>query len=68
MKSAYGYHILKVADIQPARTRPFSDCKGEVIAAIRAQKEEAAFTAWLEGLKMKAIVKKETPILSTKKP
>ena len=68
VKSAYGYHILKVADIQPARTRPFSDCKGEVIAAIRAQKEEAAFTAWLEGLKMKAIVKKETPILSTKKP
>ena len=68
VKSAYGYHIFKVTDIQPARTRPFPDCKEDVMAAIRAHKEEAAFTVWLEGLKMKAIVKKETPILSTKTP
>lgn len=68
VKSAYGYHIFKVMDIQPARTRPFSDCKEDVMAAIRAQKEEAAFAVWLEGLKTKAIVKKEIPILSTKTP
>lgn len=68
VKSAYGYHIFKVTDIQPARTRPFSDCKEDVMAAIRAQKEEAAFAVWLEGLKMKAIVKKETPVLSAKTP
>lgn len=68
VKSAYGYHIFKVTDIQPARTRPFSDCKEDVVAAIRAQKEEAAFTVWLEGLKVKAIVKKETSLLSTKTP
>lgn len=68
VKSAYGYHIFKVTDIQPARTRPFSDCKEDVMAAIRAQKEEAAFAVWLKGLKMKAVVKKETPILSAKTP
>jgi foldase protein PrsA len=66
VKSAYGYHIFKVTEIQPARARSFADCKEEVIAGIRAQKEDAAFTAWLEGLKMKAIVKKETHILKEK--
>lgn len=59
VKSAYGYHIFKVAEIRPARVRSFPDCKEEVIAAMRAQKEDAAFTVWLEGLKMKAVVKKE---------
>jgi parvulin-like peptidyl-prolyl isomerase len=68
VKSAYGYHIFKVTDIQPARTRSFSDCKEEVMADIRAQKEEAAFAVWLEGLKTKAVVKKEIPILSAKTP
>lgn len=66
VKSAYGYHIFKVTEIQPARTRSFSDCKEEVMAGIRAQKEDAAFTVWLEGLKMKAIVKKEKQILRAK--
>ncbi len=60
VKSAYGYHIFKVTEIQPARTRSFADCKEDVMADIRAQKEDAAFTVWLEGLKIKAVVKKET--------
>lgn len=68
VKSAYGYHIFKVTDIQPARTRSFSECKEDVMADIRAQKEEAAFAVWLEGLKTKAVVKKEIPILSAKTP
>jgi parvulin-like peptidyl-prolyl isomerase len=66
VKSPYGYHILKVMEIQPAKTRPFADCKEEVIAAIRTQKEDAAFTSWLEGLKIKAVIKKETSLLREK--
>ena len=68
VKSAYGYHVFKVTEIQPARTRSFSECKEEVMADIRVQKQDAAFTAWLEGLKIKAIVKKETHILKEKTP
>lgn len=68
IKSAYGYHVFKVTEIQPARTRSFSDCKEEVMAEIRAQRQDAAFTAWLEGLKIKAIVKKETHVLKEKTP
>ncbi len=67
IKSDYGYHIFKVTDIQPARTRSFPECKEDVMAAIRVQKEEAAFTRWLDGLKLKAVVKKETRVLSRKK-
>ena len=63
VKSAYGYHIFKVTEIRPARARSFADCREIVMARIRAQKEDAAFTVWLAGLKAKAIVKKEIDIL-----
>lgn len=66
VKSDYGYHIFKVTDIQPARTRSFFECKEDVMADIRAQNEDAAFTRWLDGLKLKAVVKKETHGLSQK--
>lgn len=63
LKSAYGYHIVKVTDIQPARTRSFADCREDIIAVIRAQKEDAAFAVWLDALKLKSVVKKETSVL-----
>ncbi len=66
VKSAYGYHIFKVLKIEPARTRSFSDCKEVVLAGILAQKKDAAFTVWLERLKIKAIVKKENLLLQSK--
>ena len=66
VKSAYGYHIFKVTEIQPARARSFADCREIVMAGIREQKEDAAFTAWLDGLKAKAIVKKEIHLLKKK--
>jgi hypothetical protein len=40
--------------------------KEEVIAEIRAQKEDAAFTTWLEALKMKVVIKKESTVLREK--
>jgi parvulin-like peptidyl-prolyl isomerase len=66
VQSPYGFHIFKVLEIQPAKTRNFADMKEEVIAEIRAQKEDAAFTAWLEALKMKAVIKKESTVLREK--
>jgi len=68
VKSAYGYHIFKVTEIRPARERAFPDCREEVIAGLRARKEDAAFAVWLEGLKAKAVVKKETHVLREKTP
>ena len=59
VKSAYGYHLFKVTEIKPARMRSFPDCREDVLASVRAKKQDAAFTVWLEGLKVKAVVKKE---------
>jgi parvulin-like peptidyl-prolyl isomerase len=62
VQSSYGFHIFKVLEIQPARTGNFAEIKKDVIADIRSQKEDAAFINWLEALKMKAVIKKETNI------
>jgi len=66
VQSPYGFHIFKVLEIQPAKTRNFAYMKEEVIAEIRAQKEDAAFTTWLEALKMKVVIKKESTVLRKK--
>jgi hypothetical protein len=36
------------------------------MATVRVRKEDAAFTTWLEGLKVKAIIKKESQVLREK--
>jgi parvulin-like peptidyl-prolyl isomerase len=62
VKSAYGYHIFKVSEKRPAQTRSFDGCRGDIMADIRIHKEDAAFTAWLDKLKRKAVIKKDTKI------
>ena len=62
VKSAYGYHIFRIAERQPAHARSFDQCRQDILDFLRAQKEEEAFRAWLNALKMKAVVKKETNV------
>jgi parvulin-like peptidyl-prolyl isomerase len=62
VQSSYGFHIFKVLEIHPAKMGNFTDVKEYVIADIRSQKEEAAFTSWIEALKLKAVIKKKTNI------
>lgn len=66
IQSPYGFHIFKVLDSHPAMIKNFADVKDEVVADIRAQKEEAAFTSWLNSLKLKAVIKKENNVLRKK--
>lgn len=66
VKSPYGFHIFKVLEIKPARTRSFKESREEVMADIRTKKEEAAFLNWLEALKAKTVVKKEYAVLRNK--
>ena len=66
VQSYYGFHIFKVLESQPAKIGNFTDIKEEIIADIRSQKEAAAFVNWLEALKIKAVIKKETKILGKK--
>lgn len=59
IKSVYGYHILRVTEVFPARQRNIADCREDIVAALTASKEEASFFAWLEILKAKAVIVKE---------
>ncbi len=62
VQSSYGFHVFKVLESQPARAVNFTDVREDVIADIRLQKEDAAFISWLEELKKKAVIKKQTNI------
>jgi parvulin-like peptidyl-prolyl isomerase len=63
VQSPYGFHIFKILEIKPAKMNNFTESKAEVMADLKAKKEEAAFAGWLETLKMKAVIKKETTVL-----
>ncbi|HNZ64444.1 MAG TPA: peptidyl-prolyl cis-trans isomerase [Smithella sp.] len=60
VQSSYGFHIFKVMEIHPAREKSLSDVREDIVADIRLQKEESAFAEWLDALKKKAVIKKET--------
>jgi parvulin-like peptidyl-prolyl isomerase len=66
VQSPYGFHIFKILEIKPAKIKNFTESKAEVMADLRAKKEEAAFVGWLETLKMKAVIKKEVTVLRNK--
>jgi peptidyl-prolyl cis-trans isomerase C len=62
VQSSYGFHVFKVLESKPARAGNFTDVREDVIADIKQQKEDAAFISWLEDLKKKAVIKKQTNI------
>lgn len=66
VQSPYGFHIFKVLEIKPAKIKNFAESKEEIIADMRAKKEEAAFITWLETIKNKAVIKKEYAVLRNK--
>jgi len=62
VQSSYGFHIFKVLESQPAGMRKFAEVREDVMTDIRLQKEDAAYISWLEDLKKKAVIKKQTDI------
>lgn len=66
VQSSYGFHIFRIMEIQQARDRNLADVREAVAADLRMQKEEAAYVAWLEDLKKKAVIKKEDNIKTKK--
>ena len=62
VQSPYGFHIFKVLEKQQAKTQNLAQAREDIITDLRLQKEEAAFTVWLETLKKKAVIKKEARI------
>ena len=50
VKTQFGYHILQVEEKQEAHTRPLSEVKPQILAALTQQKEQAAQGAFANQL------------------
>ncbi len=48
LKSVYGYHIYRVEEFQPARQWTFEEAKDKIRRTLLADREQAAYSAWLE--------------------
>lgn len=66
VQSPYGFHVFKVTEMQRAREANLADVREDVIADIRLQKEEAAYTAWLEDLRRQAVITKASDMKTGK--
>lgn len=49
IKSDYGFHIIKIIDRQPAKTRSYTDVRSSLEKEIMAQREKAAYLAWIDS-------------------
>ena len=49
MKTQFGWHIITV-DVTPASTTSFADAKEQIVSTQLAQKRQAEFTKWGEGI------------------
>jgi parvulin-like peptidyl-prolyl isomerase len=62
-KSPYGFHIFKVLGQEAAGGRKFADAREKVIADLRKQAEAEAYKSWIGGLKAKASIWINRPLL-----
>ncbi|HKB83519.1 MAG TPA: peptidylprolyl isomerase [Burkholderiales bacterium] len=53
VKSAAGWHLIKLLDKKPAATRPLADIRGNLIVAMRNRKSQDMERAYLEALSIK---------------
>jgi len=50
VESDFGYHIIKVTGVEPARTKSFDEVKGELEQALKRQKAQAKFAQTADQL------------------
>lgn len=65
LKSDYGYHIFEVIAMKKAKTIPFEVAKSEVRRRLEEKREQALYSAWLEGQVRKASVFKDEKLITS---
>ncbi|MFK3788751.1 peptidylprolyl isomerase [Pseudomonas piscis] len=50
VQSAAGFHVLKLTELQPARTASLDEVRERLVQALRAQRQEQIAKAYLEGM------------------
>ena len=53
VKSAAGWHLIKLLDKRPAAARPLADIRANLIVAMRNRKSQDMERAYLEALSIK---------------
>lgn len=59
VKTQFGYHILKLENRQPARTRSFDEVRNELVQEIRATAQQEARVNDAQALQKEATINKE---------
>lgn len=59
VKSAIGYHIFEVTAKRPAKTLSFDEVRKKIELAVFAEKEQEAYSLWLEDQVLKARIFKD---------
>jgi parvulin-like peptidyl-prolyl isomerase len=57
VETEYGYHIIKLIERHPARTRAFDEVRGQIEEQILARKRAETLTKWLERRRREADVR-----------
>lgn len=63
IKSPYGYHIFEVLGKRPATTLGIEAVREKIKRSLMANREQAVFTAWLEGELRRARVLKDDDLI-----
>jgi peptidyl-prolyl cis-trans isomerase C len=56
VETEYGFHIIKLVERRPARTRAFDELRGQIEEQILARKRAETLTRWLERRRREAAV------------
>jgi peptidyl-prolyl cis-trans isomerase C len=67
LKSPYGYHIIKILDKRGARTQKFEDSQKEIYKILIQNREQAAYSKWLEAQVQNAKVLKDEAFIENLK-
>lgn len=57
VRTVYGYHIIKLEEIIPARVHPFDEVKDSILKELNDQAYRESFNRYLEDLKKKSDIK-----------
>jgi peptidyl-prolyl cis-trans isomerase SurA len=55
--SLYGYHVFKVLEREKGEAKRFSELRGAIISDLKKQKGEVLYKQWVEGLRLRAVIK-----------
>lgn len=58
-QTEFGYHIALVHERHPARERTFEEAMGDVVAALRGEREQAALDAYVSSLREAATIERD---------